>query len=203
MFAITFASIAIFLCTVIFIILPIVQEHTGLWLSNADSGETMTEVIDTLREQSYETLVFFTDKGEKLLDYTDYSESSVDLSGIQEKYLKRHHDEGLIIIHNHPKNRTFSYADLKTAGEFSASQMVLVTRPYVYYLSPRDSDWDDDFDGMLSYYEERYEIYARASEDSQNQLSVSTASNLWASELTMLDVADVYELDYQQVPNSK
>lgn len=68
---------------------------------------------------------------------TSGKHASVGFSKEQERIMSNSNEEGLIVIHNHPSNGTFSLNDIYTMTKYDKiSGIIVVTKDYLYSLKP-------------------------------------------------------------------
>ncbi len=99
---------------------------------HVDSGDTLAEVAETLRNQDYETVVGFSKGGMKLFDCTSYGEtSSYTTTTIRDQFAE---NGGVLVVHNHPEEGSFSAVDLYTEASLGTRRLMVISPDYVYTL---------------------------------------------------------------------
>ncbi len=121
-----------------------------------DSGSDLPEVIATITEQDFETVVGFNENGEKILDSTSYLKSRVYTSSVQRGMFAE--QGGALLIHNHPSGSSFSSQDLYAEAKYQTPRIMAVSKIFTYTLEPQESGWGDP-DEMAAYWQKRYDYY--------------------------------------------
>jgi hypothetical protein len=179
-------------------------------LNNTNSGETLDDAIESIKNNDYETFVAFDDKGKKIIDYTDYAAHSVSLPQTidAESYLKKH--EISVILHNHPSYGdieyidTFSPQDIYTSTQPSIKESVVVNTKYKYSIKPGKKGWGDLLDMPFEELSESYkETLAEATKKANDLVKIKkiTAGDeaiFWAREEGMRIFAKKYGITYKR-----
>jgi len=109
--------------------------------SNDNHGETWDEVIESMRSDTYESMVFFDgERANKLLDSNNADKHRVSISEAVIPALRSH--ESLVHLHSHPGDSTFSDNDLCFPGRRglrdNITTMVVVSPNYLYEMTLND-----------------------------------------------------------------
>lgn len=164
-------------------------------LSNIDHGDTLTEVMEGIRQEDFEVTAVFTADGEKLFEYTSYSGDNVQLS-IEHMNLMRQYD-GFIRLHNHPLSchASFSRNDLGNLAKYRTGYGIIVSKNATYVVTP-NRKWPsvDEIDSFMREHTDMMEVVWPP--DYDEEIPVTT------KELMEL-VAEEYNLRYYEWSKSK
>lgn len=105
----------------------------GHKIIEADSGQTLTEVFETLRQQDFETACAFDQQGNKLLDVTSNLAQQVYTSSKQREAFAE--QGGVLFLHNHPSDGSFGWFHEHALRE------ILTENPEAKNLSVTISTW--------------------------------------------------------------
>lgn len=112
--------------------------------SNADHGEFVTEVMNSLRNEKSEFIVAFNDRGDKLCDFGSNDGREVTLPSTLRRGLQECNN--VVLMHNHAEvdGSTFSLPDLQNLAMLRPGIAVVVGKNYNYYLQPKQgNNWPE------------------------------------------------------------
>lgn len=112
-------------------------------LSNIDHGATLAEVMERIRGEDFEITAIFTPNGEKLYEFTEYKDVSVEITNAHVQLIKRY-GSGLVFLHNHPvwDQASFSSLDLEMLAGYQAGYGIVVSKNDTYVLLANQK-WPD------------------------------------------------------------
>lgn len=161
---------------------------------NCYHGDTIAEVIESLRYEEYEVIVAFTADGQKLFEQTDWDRSQAFLTKEQHQLLEDM--EGEIFIHNHPNfDAPFSSTDLYLLGKLEVGQGLVVSSQNVYSLLPKDAWGDPD---------QMYDVSLASSKLApgygQTVIQPDGRVSLYTTDALLFYVAEYFDLKYSKTP---
>lgn len=112
---------------------------------NSHHGDTLTQVMESIRSQPYEISALFDPCGRKICEHTSHHQR-FDVVAIPTAYLPHI----FLSVHNHIHDITFSSLDLETATNTDLS-ILIVASPSRNYILIRpsagwpESDWSTEY----------------------------------------------------------
>lgn len=164
-------------------------------LSNIDHGDSLSEVMEGIRQEDFEVTAVFTADGEKLFEHTSYSGNNVQLSAEHVQLMRKY--DGIIRLHNHPLecHASFSRSDLESLVGCHAGYGIIVSKNATYVVTP-NRKWPsvDEIDTFMREHTDMMEVVWPSGYD--EEIPVTTR------ELMEL-VAEEYDLRYYEWSKSK
>ena len=152
-------------------------------------------IVRTIKDQNFETLAAFDADGRLLLEITDHDSQKVTMTA--EQIAQFREQGGALIIHNHPSGNSFSAQDLYTEAMRGTQRAIVVTRDYLYILSPGWQGWGDP--DRLRDAHDKYSVEFEQLAETEDWRSTS-ARNRWVSDQAVAAVASDFGLDYWKIP---
>ena len=121
-----------------------------------NNGETLAEVAANLRKQEFESVLGFSNQGEKLFNYTSNLRSHSYITSTQ--FYEFLENDGQLFIHNHPSSCGFSAQDLYVEAKYQAPCAMVISDVYVYTIAAGNSGWGSP-EALRDFYQERYNAY--------------------------------------------
>lgn len=116
---------------------------------NSHSGDTLDEVMASIRSQPHEISAMFDQCGNKIYEHTSHHHRC-SVTAIPPAYLPHL----FLSVHNHPHDITFSGTDLETLVRLDLSA-IIVTSPSRNYILlrpstgwPSSDDWIEEYDAI-------------------------------------------------------
>lgn len=95
-------------------------------------GDTIGEVMRSLRQQPYEYLALFTADGYKLAETTTYERYHVELTCVMQEMI--YERRAAILVHTHPHDSCFSPEDWRSLGSLGIPNAILLA-PRIIFLA--------------------------------------------------------------------
>lgn len=179
--------------------------------SNVDHGKTMEEVMSGISDEPYEHLAIFCGE-RKIVERTDYS----GYKNSYAYYAWRMPGNNMTLLHNHPKECSFSYGDLDGLFRYKYFGTAVVVTGGTKYTLSAPNGWPDVAE-LTQFFESQFNIYIIANENGQywpdfeqSQLLqlcedgyvVQFDDNYGFSGKMIAEIADYFDLDYNEEPLS-
>lgn len=100
------------------------------------------EAIEILHGLKFEAEIVLDEKGETIMNVTQYDSTQICFTNEQLLFLQSH--PGLIGIHNHDEDVPPSLRDLNFAATAQHKSIIVVSPHYVYYVAPGVDGWKSE-----------------------------------------------------------
>lgn len=167
---------------------------------DTNSGTTIDEVVLRLSEQNYESVATFNKQGEKIADVTSNYASKIRLTTAWWRDFQE--NDGLIVIHNHPGERSFSPQDLYAATVNQIPLMLVVTSQRAFIVKDIATDTTNNFakraQDIMTYCGARRDWWSKRC--FAGETFDTMPADVWVSHAAVADTAWAFGFEYYHIP---